>query len=314
MANETEAFLALARQYAETAIDHPNLKEVTLAQWILESGYGRSQLAQEHHNYGGLKWRREMEGFATPVEYQAHDGLDTYCAFADLSSFVAGYWRFLDRSPYSGWREHAADPATFIRFIGAVYTPTFGYADAVLNLVPKARSYLERHIAGHKGPGTAEAFRKPPIKAFIESPNCASRNGARIARVICHYTTASEVQGSLEWFKNPVSQRSAHYVIARNGDIYQMVRDSDKAWHAKTANADSIGIEHSAAPGERLSPAQEAASVALIRWLVSEYKLSKAAVTGHRFTAENAGSTDCPSHLFGAPTEAALRDWVDRKI
>lgn len=314
MADPTNAFYGLAQRYAAADIQFPVLKPVTLAQWILESGYGRSRLAREHANYGGLKWRTEMEGFATPVEYEAHDGLDVYCAFADAAAFLAGYWRFLDRAPYAGWRDHADDPEDFIRFIGATYTPTHGYADAVLNLVPVARGFLNLPGSGQKSPGTSEAFLKPPIKAFIESPNCASRNGTKIDRVICHYTTDPSVEGTLAWFKNPVSQRSAHYVIARNGDIFQMVRDSEKAWHAKTANADSIGIEHSAAPAQGMSPPQEASSIALIRWLLSEYKLSKSAVTGHRFTAENAGSTDCPSHLFGAPTEAALRAWVDANI
>jgi hypothetical protein len=33
-----------------------------------------------------------------------------------------------------------------------------------------------------------------------------------------------------------------------------MVRDTDKAWHAKVTNADSIGIEHSAAASDPRSP------------------------------------------------------------
>jgi N-acetyl-anhydromuramyl-L-alanine amidase AmpD len=37
---------------------------------------------------------------------------------------------------------------------------------------------------------------------------------------------------------------SAHYVIDRNGDIYQMVNDADCANHCMGANAGSIGIEH----------------------------------------------------------------------
>ena len=68
-----------------------------------------------------------MLGFATPVEFEAHDGLDFYCKFASLDAFIVGYWKFLSRSPYDGWEERAADgPEAFIRFIGPIYNPAGG--------------------------------------------------------------------------------------------------------------------------------------------------------------------------------------------
>eukprot|EP00898_Chlorokybus_atmophyticus_P001810 jgi/Chlat1/262/Chrsp1S03051 len=45
----------------------PELKAVTLAQWLLESGRGNSRLSAHHCNYGGLKWRQEMAGLAIPI-------------------------------------------------------------------------------------------------------------------------------------------------------------------------------------------------------------------------------------------------------
>ena len=68
-----------------------------------------------------------------------------------------------------------------------------------------------------------------------------------------HYTTSRNVEGTIAWFQDPRAQVSAHYIIGREGEIYQMVRDSDKAWHAKDANANSIGIEHSAAAGNSMT-------------------------------------------------------------
>jgi len=319
MSTFTEKFRDLVKAYLDTDVEFPNLRDVTVAQWILESGYGQSRLAEEHLNFAGLKWRTEMTGFAEPVDYPAHDGVDQYCKFASLAAFIAGYWRFLERAPYRGFRDHVATPEDFIRFIGPIYTPTQLYADNVLSLVPTARALAAELALPPDGddaipPGTAEAAPKPPIKEFIASPNCSSRNGERIRRIVMHYTTSRNVQGTIAWFQNPQSQVSAHYVVARNGEIYQMVRDSDKAWHAKKANADSIGIEHSAAPGDPMTAEQEASSVALLRWLLSEYKLSKDAIDGHRFTPENVGTTDCPDRLFGQPSEAALRAWVEAKV
>ncbi len=133
----------LAERYATAQIVHPILKPVTLAQWLLESGRGSSKLAQDHLNFGGLKWRPEMTGYATKVLYQAHDGQEYYCKFASLDAFIIGYWKFLTRSPYAGWENHASSGKEFIEFIGPIYTPSAGYAGRVLSLVPEAEAMIK---------------------------------------------------------------------------------------------------------------------------------------------------------------------------
>src|SRR5207253_188015 len=70
------------------------------------------------------------------------------------------------------------------------------------------------------------------------------RNGARIDKIVLHCTEAS-LAGTIEEFqKSGGRQVSAHYVIDRNGDIYQMVSDSDRANHCMGANESSNGSEH----------------------------------------------------------------------
>src|SRR3972149_2756765 len=70
--------------YKAATIKHPQLRPVTLAQWLLESGRAKSQLAKQHLNFGGLKFRPEMAAFATKVSFEAHDGVDDYCKFATI--------------------------------------------------------------------------------------------------------------------------------------------------------------------------------------------------------------------------------------
>lgn len=155
-----ELFRRLATVYLGEAIRYPKLRAVTLAQWALESGRGSSALAREHYNFGGLKWRKEMTPYATKVKYGAQDGEDFYCKFATLESFIAGYWAFLNRAPYSGWEAHVATPEKFIRFIGPTYTPRPDYADAVLALVPEAEALLadvEKAEAAAAKPGAMPA-------------------------------------------------------------------------------------------------------------------------------------------------------------
>jgi hypothetical protein len=121
----------------------PHLKAVTLAQWILESGWAKSGLATGYMNFGGLKWRDEMEGFAVKQPYEAHDGLDDYCRFESVEAFITGYWKFLTRGVYDGWTDQTFSPQAFIRFLlRSGYTTGDDYDDKVLTLLPEAEKKL----------------------------------------------------------------------------------------------------------------------------------------------------------------------------
>jgi N-acetylmuramoyl-L-alanine amidase len=148
-----EKLVAASRQ---AVIAHPKLRAVTLAQWMLESGRGTSKLATLHNNFGGLKWRPEMAAYATKVFYEAHDGGDYYCRFAGPEAFIRGYWAFLERAPYRGWKSHTATPEAFIRFIGPIYTPSANYADKVLALLDEAGDLLAAQAAPTPAPVTPD--------------------------------------------------------------------------------------------------------------------------------------------------------------
>ncbi len=76
------------------------------------------------------------------------------------------------------------------------------------------------------------------------SCNYSSRNGTAITHVTLH-TVQGTYAGCISWFKNCNAQVSAHYVIrSSDGQITQMVREADKAWHVGTENPYTIGIEH----------------------------------------------------------------------
>lgn len=153
---------------------------------------------------------------------------------------------------------------------------------------------------------------KKPVMGFVKSPNFSSRNGAQIKRIIYHYTTSDSAGGVISWLTNPNSQVSAHYVVAKDGAITQLVRDSDKAWHAYGNNADSIGIEVCAKTGEKMTKWQEIALIELSKYLLGEYPSIELA-TGHRFLYED-NYTDCPSAIFGESTIDSLRVWISQNL
>ncbi|MDW9547912.1 N-acetylmuramoyl-L-alanine amidase [Sinorhizobium meliloti] len=126
------------------------LRVASLSQWILESGRGTSKLAREHLNFGGLKYRERMVGYASPVDYTGTDGdATTYCRFSSVAEFVAGYWHFIRSGPYDGWDQLGDDGVGYIRHISASYAGDTQYVGKVLGLFQEARDLL-----GISGSGT----------------------------------------------------------------------------------------------------------------------------------------------------------------
>jgi hypothetical protein len=167
------------------------------------------------------------------------------------------------------------------------------------------------------GHGSSNPHRKPPIKQFIQSPNHSCRNGARIDKIVLHCTEASLASTLAEFQKSDGRQVSAHYVIDRNGDIYQMVSDSDRANHCMGANESSIGVEHVGTETDSLTALQATASAALIRWLLDQYHIPRTNIFGHDFAPGycRSGGTSCPDKLFGAThDQRTIAAWVQANV
>ena len=168
--------------------------------------------------------------------------------------------------------------------------------------------------AGH---GSSNPHAKPAIKQFVKSPNCSCRNGAIIDKIVLHCTEGSLASALAEFQKSDDRQVSAHYVIDRNGDIYQMVSDSDRSNHCMGANQNSIGIEHVGGETEPLTAPQAAASAALIRWLLEQYHIPRTNIFGHDFAPGycRPGGTSCPDKLFGpVHSQSTIAAWVAANV
>lgn len=106
-----------------------------------------------------------------------------------------------------------------------------------------------------------------------------------ISYVIIH-TTQGSYAGTISWFKNSSSNVSAHYVIrSSDGQITQMVREKDVAYHVRSYNTSSIGIEHEGYVDNPswYTDAMYRASAALTRNICQKYglALSRNVVKGH---------------------------------
>jgi len=138
-------FEDMIKAYKSYNIEYPVLREITVAQWILETGHGRSDLFKKFKNCGGVKWRGDLGvEEAYEVQYEAHDGLEGYAGFKTFEGFFKYYWNFLERSYYEGWREEVKrSPEAFMgHIVRAGYCPDPGYLDKVLKLMPEAKKLL----------------------------------------------------------------------------------------------------------------------------------------------------------------------------
>jgi len=80
------------------------------------------------------------------------------------------------------------------------------------------------------------------------SPNFDERS---VALIVIHYTADDGAALALRTLTNPAAKVSAHYLVARDGEIVQLVDERARAWHAGESrwgalvdvNSASIGIE-----------------------------------------------------------------------
>ncbi len=107
--------------------------------------------------------------------------------------------------------------------------------------------------------------------------------------VIIHHTAQDSIEQTLRTFTLERTQVSAHYVIGRNGETYQMLNDYLRAWHAgaskwgKTTdmNSQSLGIELDNNGKERFTNVQINSLLRLLDTLKTTYKIPTENFIGH---------------------------------
>lgn len=134
---------------------------------------------------------------------------------------------------------------------------------------------------------------------WLQSPNWGERPaGTVVDTVVVHATAGPTARSAAMTFFNPSNQVSAHYIIGKDGSIYQCVSTFKRAWHAgasrdfldrRNVNNFSIGIELvNMDDGKDPYPAAQTTALKhLIEAL--EYRFPLKYITSHAFIALPAG-------------------------
>lgn len=127
-----------------------------------------------------------------------------------------------------------------------------------------------------------------PMAHWVPSPNFGPRQPILI---VIHATEQESVQESLDTLRteNSGGPVSSHYLVGDNGDIYQLVADQDRAWHAgpgrwgtiTDVNSASIGIELDNNGEEPFAPAQIDSLLRLLDDLCERLRIPRSQVIGH---------------------------------
>ncbi|MFC5568706.1 N-acetylmuramoyl-L-alanine amidase [Lysobacter yangpyeongensis] len=127
-----------------------------------------------------------------------------------------------------------------------------------------------------------------PMAQWVPSPNHSARKPMLI---VLHYTEQQSVAHSLRTLRtgNSDGPVSAHYLIGEQGELYQLVADERRAWHAgggswgtiSDVNSASIGIEIDNDGQEPFTEAQIAMLLRLLGDLCTRHGIPRTNVIGH---------------------------------
>ena len=160
-----------------------------------------------------------------------------------------------------------------------------------------------------------------PMARWVPSENHGPRQAILI---VLHATEQESVAESLDTLRtrNSGGRVSAHYLLGKDGDLYQLVGEKRRAWHAGAGrwgtitdvNSASIGIELDNNGVAPFPPEQVDALLRLLEDLCTRLGIRRTQVIGHADMAPTR-KVD-PSHLFPWRTlaEAGFGVWPRGKL
>lgn len=246
-----------------------------IAQAVLESARGTSELAVNANNYFGLKYKLgrcpTATGSYTKVgSEQKADG--TYAsatmqwfAFPDMEACVRGYFDFINNSRYANLKG-VTDPGEYLKNIRADgYATSLKYVD---NLMAVIREYDLIRFDGKK----VESMSNSTLATYTRiSPNKTSPRNHKIDTITIHCMAGNlTVERCGEGFAKRTRMASSNYGIGSDGRIGLYVEEKDRSWCSSNKANDMRAItievanDGGAATGWHVSDAAMTSLIALV--------------------------------------------------
>ena len=125
-----------------------------------------------------------------------------------------------------------------------------------------------------------------------KSPNYNSRNNSKIKLIIIHYTALKDITDAISYLCEKDKKVSSHYLISQKGEVFDLVDDKLRAWHAGESfwkdsidiNSISIGIELDYSPygkNNKFSLKMISSLTLLLKKIQKKYKISRHNILAH---------------------------------
>ncbi|MFT3754851.1 MAG: N-acetylmuramoyl-L-alanine amidase [Pseudoxanthomonas sp.] len=142
--------------------------------------------------------------------------------------------------------------------------------------------------------------------------------------IVLHYTTEESAEKSLRTLKTANSKGpvGVHYLIGRDGRIYQLVAEDKRAWHAgpgswgriTDVNSASIGIELDNSGHDPFDEPQIEQLIVLLRDLTTRLRIPPTQIVGHEDFAPGRKIDPGPLFPWKRLHEAGFGIWPDENV
>ena len=246
-----------------------------IAQAVLESARGTSELAVNANNYFGLKYKpgrcpTAIGSYAKVGSEQRADGTYTsasmqWFAFPDMEACVRGYFDFINNSRYANLKG-VTDPGEYLQNIRADgYATSLKYVD---NLMAVIREYDLIRFDGKK----VESMSNSTLATYTRiSPNKTSPRNHKIDTITIHCMAGNlTVERCGEGFAKRTRMASSNYGIGSDGRIGLYVEEKDRSWCSSNKANDmravtiEVANDGGAATGWHVSDAAMTSLIALV--------------------------------------------------
>lgn len=247
---DKQEFIKQIAAYVKKYASSYNIKVYSpiIAQAILESAYGTSELAVNAYNYFGLKYRagrcKTCIGIYNKVgSEQNADGSYTsssmqWCKFKDMENGVIGYFDFTNISNYANLKG-VTDPRQYLENIKADgYATSLKYVDNLMSVIEQWGLTQYDNAKEEVNMSNSPLVTYTNISKNKNSPRNHAIDTITIHCIVGQWTAK---QGC-DYFATTGRECSANYVVGKDGSIGLSVDEKDRSWCSSNAANDHRAI------------------------------------------------------------------------
>lgn len=248
-------FIEQIAKYVKKYAPKYNIKVYSpiIAQAILESAWGTSELSINANNFFGLKWSNKITNdfYIKNAIEQRKDGSyyivnnTKWCKFSNIEEEgVEGYFKFLfsrGLTRYNNLKNETNYENYVRKIIDDGYATSISYIDNILKIIKD--NDLTKYDNKNKEDDIMNYTNSSLVNYVKISPNKTSQRNHKIDTITIHCVVGQVTVESLgDIFASSSRKASSNYGIGKDGKIGMYVEEKDRSWCSSNASNDNRSI------------------------------------------------------------------------